>query len=155
MNNWAKWTLIFLVVPTLYGCTSWFYPMEAAYFKKYPAGDLTVLDEYSLEEQYKIYRYGNDVVHPPLIYLADAIAKRGNSAVPFLLKKLEGETEDEGIRDIAQIFAHMLYGRYYDVRANPQIIPLLEKKIEGMDGWKAVASSILGTIRGEVGEHSR
>lgn len=49
---------------------------------------------YPGEAQYQIFRYGNDRIHPPLIERADPIAERGAAAVPFLLARLESESDD-------------------------------------------------------------
>ena len=37
----------------------------------------------SLEDQYKIFRYGMDKREPPASWLAEPIAARGSSAIPF------------------------------------------------------------------------
>ena len=48
--------------------------------------------QYSLVDQYKIFRYGVEAVEPPLMGLADPIAERGASAVPFLLNQLTSKS---------------------------------------------------------------
>jgi hypothetical protein len=42
---------------------------------------------YSLDEQYNLYIWGNQVVHPPAMYLAKPFAQQGPTIVPFLMKK--------------------------------------------------------------------
>jgi hypothetical protein len=64
----------------LVGCVAVFscqgQQLEQAFFNK-PLGDrLQRLRGYSLEDQYKIFRYGNDVIEPPLMDLADPIAEK-------------------------------------------------------------------------------
>ena len=56
--------------------------------------------QYSLEDQYRIFRYGNDVVEPPLLGLAEPIAERGATAIPFLQKQLNAEPDDTTVRDL-------------------------------------------------------
>jgi len=54
-----------------------------AFYTKSLKEDLDV-PRYSFNEQYAIYLYGNQVQHPPAIYLADPFASQGKSIVLLL-----------------------------------------------------------------------
>jgi hypothetical protein len=102
---------------------------------------------YSLQDQFKFFRYGNDELEPPYTELADPIAKQGRDAVPFLLSQLENETDELGIRDIALIFEMMAFYKTYDVKSDQKIMHLLSTKIETMTIWKDVALHMLDRIK--------
>src|ERR1700737_4146127 len=89
----------------LLGCDS--RRMERDFFRQSPETRLVRFRRYSLDDQYKIFRYGNDVVEPPVLGLANPIAERGPEVVPFLLAKLNSERDDTSIRDIMFIFSVM------------------------------------------------
>src|SRR6266446_3549865 len=57
--------------------------LEQKFFSQPAATRLERMRQYSLADQYKIFRYGNDKREPPAMSLADAIAERGAAAVPF------------------------------------------------------------------------
>src|SRR2546423_15222357 len=48
-----------------------------------------------LEKQLEYYFVGLDYVHPPDVGLADPIAEQGMKAVPFLLKRLREEKNED------------------------------------------------------------
>jgi hypothetical protein len=106
------------------------------------------LRQYPLPEQYKLFRYGNDVIHPPLIHLADPIAERGKEAVPFLLDRLAEDSSDLAIRDSIQIFKRMSLLRTYPVKEDKDLMDVLTQKVRGMkdDGWRTVCLRMLKVI---------
>jgi hypothetical protein len=103
------------------------------------------LNTYSLEDQYKIFRYGNDRVEPPVLELANPIAQRGSAAVPFLIGKLESETDDISLRDILHILEMMVAFKTYDVKANAELVALLRTRLDGMKDreWQAICRKML------------
>lgn len=107
--------------------------------------------QYSLEEQYKIFRYGNDVVEPPLMELAKPIAERGAAAVPFLLRQLSDESDDTTVRDVLLIFQEMSFSKTYDVKNDKVVMATLETKVSEMKAsdWRRVCSKMLGSVRGD------
>jgi len=107
--------------------------------------------QYSLEDQYKIFRYGNDYVEPPLMNLADPIAERGATAVPFLLNQLNAEKNDTVVRDTLLIFETMAVSKSYDVKSDPALMSALDAKIAGMKdrGWQSVCLVMFGRIKTE------
>jgi hypothetical protein len=91
------------------------------FFSEPPATRVERSRKLSLEQQYLVFRYGNDVIHPPLMDLAEPIADRGKEAVPFLLKQLQLDGRDISIRDIVWVFTLMALSRTYDVKSDPAI----------------------------------
>lgn len=90
--------------------------VEKAFFDK-PAGDrVERLRQYSLGDQYKIFRYGNDRIEPPAMGLAIPIAERGASAVPFLIDQLKAGSDDVAVRDILLIFEMLEASGSYNVK---------------------------------------
>jgi hypothetical protein len=109
----------------------------------------TRLRSYRLEDQYKIFRYGNDHIHPPAIGLADPIAERGASAVDFLVTQLEAASDALSVRDIALLFERMSLTRSYDVGANSTVMSLLEEKVSALEdaGARDTCEQMLRRIR--------
>jgi hypothetical protein len=101
-------------------------------FLRNPRNQVERLRSYSLPEQYKIFRYGNDFVEPPILKLADPIAERGEAAVPFLKDQLNSSEDGIELRDILWVFERMKAMGSYDVSSNPDLIRLLTTKVHGM-----------------------
>jgi hypothetical protein len=104
---------------------------------------------YELPEQYKIFRYGMDRYEPPAYELADPIAERGKTAVPFLLEQLAGTPDDKTVDDVLLIFEAMARLKTYGVRGDMDLIATLTSKVSGMkDGfWRAEATRTLERIK--------
>ena len=133
----------------LWGCSS--HKLERKVVFGGPAETrLDRMRQYSLEDQYRIFRYGNDVVEPPLLNLARPIAERGIAAVPFLLKKLNSKSDDEVMltRDILLIFEDMALSKSYDVKADSLVMNTLSAKIATIKakGWQDTCRKMLKRI---------
>jgi hypothetical protein len=101
-----------------------------------------------LEDQYRIYRYGNDCIEPPLMDLAEPIAERGATAVPFLLAKLDLKADDMTVRDVLGIFHMMAYVKAYNVKADTLVMGALRARLSTMKDaeWKRICSKTLQSI---------
>ena len=88
--------------------------LESEFFK-WEDFDYSKLEGYSLEDQYKIFLYGNQEIHPALTELANPIAKRGKSALDYVLEKIRESNNDLDFRDSLVIFRAMEKGGYYSV----------------------------------------
>jgi hypothetical protein len=77
--------------------------LEKDFFKAPKGNRVERLRRYSLQDQYKIFRYGNDKLVPAEIWLADPIAERGASAIPFLMQQLAESKDDTAVVDILVI----------------------------------------------------
>jgi hypothetical protein len=122
---------------------------EKSFISQVPARDrIDRLRQYSLEDQYRIYRYGNDCIEPPLMDLAEPIAERGATAVPFLLAKLDPKADDMSIRDVLVIFHMMAYLKAYNVKSDTLVMGTLRARVSTMKDaeWKRICSKTLQNI---------
>lgn len=127
-----------LIVMTLLGCAA--SHLETDFFKHDRAERRELIYQYELPEQYRLFRYGNDKVEPPMPELAVPIAKRGAAAVPFLIDQVETCKDDITVRDILLLFQTMSRLNTYDVRGNIKLMNLLKSKIMGIRDkeWRAI-----------------
>lgn len=104
---------------------------------------------YEFEDQYSIYIYGNQVRHPPAIYLAEPFAQKGESIVKGLSSHLERADDDLTVRDIVLVFAEMNRQGTYSVRKNMPLMQLIVKSVAKMKdlGWKATSEKELAAIK--------
>jgi len=128
------------------GCES--HDLEENFFKQPLANRVERLRQYPLADQYKIFRYGNDF-EPPLMDLADPIAERGATAVPFLLDQLNSKPDDITVRDILLIFGTMASSKSYDVKSDAALMTTLASRVSGMkdQGWQVVCLKMLQRIK--------
>jgi hypothetical protein len=134
---------------TLLGCPE--NKLEKEFFFEKPASTrIERLRNYSLADQYRLFRYGNDRFEPPLIGLARPIAERGKDAVPFLLKELDTSTDDVAVRDILLVFETMMSIQSYDVRSDSALMARLRSRVQSMKdaGWQRVCFEMLRRIEG-------
>jgi len=123
--------------------------MEKQFFTGSPKTRNQRLRQYSLDDQYKIFRYGVDSIEPPLLDLADPIVERGPAAVPFLLNQLALARNDIAVRDALQVFGDMAATKSYDVRSDQAVMKALEGKVNAMkdDQWRSICLKMLGRIK--------
>lgn len=133
------------VIPA--GCTD--HALEREFFRRPLDTRVERLRHYSLEDQYRIFRYGNDVVHPPLTNLAIPIAERGVVAVPFLMAQLNTEKDDLAVRDILRLFQETTRLKTYDVRTDATLMKVLDSRISKMKDkeWQAICVKMLQAIK--------
>ena len=118
------------------------------YFAMTSSEQIIQLGDFSVEEQYAIFLYGNQVVHPPAIHLARPFAEQGAELVPFLKLQLEGAADEETIRDIVSVLVEMNYLELYDFSNDPELMMLLEEKSNGMRGvWKETTIKMILDIQ--------
>ena len=122
--------------------------LEKNFFDKAPGDRVEHLRQYSLDDQYKIFRYGIDVKEPPAMELAGPIAERGASAVPFLVDQLKAGADDIAVRDILLIFERMEASGSYSVKADTALMGVLTSKVSGMKDkdWQATCLKMLQRI---------
>lgn len=101
---------------------------------------LEEFERFELAEQYKIFICGNQVVHPPVMELAYPIARRGESAVPFIKDRLTETKDDPTVRDIVRIFAAMQSQGTYDVYADRELSMLVWDRIAAIKDpeWRRI-----------------
>ncbi len=106
------------------------------------------LTTYPLEQQWRIFRYGNQVIHPPTTGLALPIAKQGKPALDYILKQLEQSQDDLDFRDSLVVFQTMQWGGFYDICGDEVAVVAItrnESKISHPD-WHDVYSQMLGDL---------
>jgi hypothetical protein len=123
--------------------------LEKSFFEKPAVDRVQRLRRYSLDEQYRIFRYGMDAKEPPAMGLAGPIADRGADAVPFLVNKLNVDADDIAVRDILLIFERMQTSRSYNVKADASLMSLLTSKVSEVKdkGWQDTCLKGLKEIR--------
>jgi len=148
--------LLGLAALCLYSCQT--YMMESNFFDRNPNSEnrLKALRAYSLEDQYKIFRYGEDKLHPPAA-LIQPIIDRGATAVPFMLHQMETASDDIAIRDNMLVFEWMAITNSYDVRNDKHAMELLESAWKRMKnpGWKNICLEMLTEIKKSDCERKR
>jgi hypothetical protein len=103
--------------------------LEKDFFHKYRRVErVEKMRQYSLEDQYKIFRYGMDKVEAAEWTLADPIAEKGIAVMPFLTAKLNS-ADDLTVRDILIILWQMSYLKAYEVRQDTTLIHFLEDRV--------------------------
>lgn len=136
-----------LVCLSMVGCDE--HRLERNFFRQPPETRLIRFRQYPLEDQYKIFRYGNDVVEPPALGLASPIAERGVQVVPFLLSHLNSEKDDAAVRDIVFVFSVMAASKSYDVKSDSALMNRLGTAVSGMrdKSWQDSCVVLLKRIK--------
>ncbi len=120
------------------------------FFKNPTSEQVRLFKKYSLDEQYDIFLFGNQVVHPPAIYLARPFAEQGPTIVPFLKAKLESTQNDVTIRDIVMVFSELAELKLYSFSYDSALLVLIDKKVNDMKGiWKETTLKMVSEIRPE------
>lgn len=140
----SKNLVLLLLCLTIVGCDE--HRLEHDFFRQPPETRLARLRQYPLEQQYKIFRYGNDRIEPPALGLAGPIAERGIQAVAFLKGRLDSQADDLEVRDIVFIFSVMAASKSYDVKSD---IPLMDKLRTAVSQMREKASqdSCVGMLK--------
>jgi hypothetical protein len=81
--------------------------------------------------------------------LADPIAERGATAVPFLVEQLNAKPDDIAIRDTLLIFETMARSGRYDLKSDTPLMTALASRVSGMKDkdWQAICLKKLKRIR--------
>jgi len=108
----------------------------------------------SLKDQLNAFFFGNQVRHPPALYLAQCFALNGASAVELLHARLSEDNDDLTVRDIAMLLATIDAMNKYDVAGDPELMALLKQQIMRMhdDGWRDTAERKMNGIGKERSE---
>ena len=124
---------------------------DSEFFRGTTSQQLEKFAKYDIETQYHLLVVGNQIVHPPAIYLVHEFAKRGSSVIPLLSHELAKAKEEATIRDIVAVLAEMRYLNAYDATADAGLIALVDARIASMRGqWKPIAQR----LRRELGDSS-
>jgi hypothetical protein len=120
-----------------------------AFYAKSLKERISAFPQYSFDEQYAIYLYGNQVQHPPAIYLADPFAAQGQSIVLPLSDHLKAATDDLTIRDLVMVFSAMSRERTYNVAGDERLMKLLRESAGRMkhSGWKEIVEKEISGLK--------
>lgn len=113
----------------------------------------------SLEDQLDLFFFGNQIHHPPAIYLAPCFALNGPPAVKLLRSKLDTQPDDLSLRDIAALLGMIDMMGQYDVAGDKQLVAVLSSRIARMkdQNWRQTAEdevSNFGRRRTEAAKHA-
>jgi hypothetical protein len=113
---------------------------------------IAAFSTYSFDEQYAIYIYGNQIRHPPAMYLAKPFGGEGLKVLVQLSSRLMKAESDATIRDVVLVFSEMSSQMAYDVAGDSQLMQLLSQSVARMksDSWKAISEKELRSIRAEA-----
>lgn len=115
---------------------------------------ISIFQDYDLETQYKTYITGTQIIHPPAIYLAREIARRGSSAAEFLRTRLKNEKSEVSIRDIVAVLLKMQQLGTYNVNGDPSLMNIAIERTNAMQGiWKPVTLKMLQEIQANRKTH--
>ena len=106
---------------------------------------ISKLESLPLVEQYKIFKYGNQKIHPAQKSLAGPIAKQGKSALDYVLQQIRNSENDLDFRDSMIIFREIEKKGYYQVCKDQRAIQEIrenENKIQHKD-WRAIYHEML------------
>jgi len=109
-----------------------------------------------VQDQLDLFFFGNQVRHPPALYLAQCFALNGTPAVELLRSKLKEDIDDLTVRDIAMLLSTIDAMGKYDVAADSQLMALLKQRIVKMrdDGWRDTAERKMKSIGNERSENA-
>lgn len=115
------------------------------------------LEAYPLEDQWRIFLYANQVVHPPLKDMALPIAKKGKPALDYILEQLEQPNGDLDFRDSMVVFNRMQWGGYYNVCGDEQAMTAIRRNESRIThaGWRDVYQQMLRRLCAERGNGDR
>lgn len=117
------------------------------FFKMTTSEQIEKFKNYSLEEQYELFLFGNQVVHPPAIYLSRPFAEQGSSIIPFLKAKIEATDKEVTIRDIVTVFSELARLKLYNFSKDPELMGLLKRKENNMSGiWKETTLKMISEM---------
>lgn len=100
---------------------------------------------YPMEEQWRIFLYGNQVIHPPATGLAAVLARQGEPMLQFILKSLEASKNDLDYRDSMVVFQMMQWHGDYAICDNGDILSRIknnQNKINNL-AWRKVYGEML------------
>lgn len=121
-----------------------------AFFSQPTTEQMTTFRQHALDEQLDLYFYGNQIRHPPAIYLARCFALGGERAVDLLRAKLSSKNDDLTVRDISVLLAAIDAMGKYDVSKDAALMNALRSQVANMQdqGWRDTAEKKIASIEG-------
>jgi hypothetical protein len=148
--NWIRIPSIFVALLAFQGCAmaGKCSPVAEEFIHKPMAEQLAKFRDRKLEEQYEIYICGTQVVHPPLLHLAQRFARDGETAVGFLRSRLEQAHDDATIRDITMVFVEMSRQGTYPVGGDAALMKTINESTARIKdkGWRTYTTNQVNSI---------
>lgn len=135
-------------------------PWVDTFFSEPLKTQIAKFKSYSLDNQYQIYICGNQIVHPPTIYLSEPFAEGGRATAVVLKEHLMQGSNDATVRDITMVFREMVKNGTYDVSNDIILMQMLASKIEQMKDhdWKRITREMfleIETVKGAAHQQPR
>ncbi len=120
--------------------------------KQFFSGDIPTrmerLEAYPLDQQWRIFLYGNQVIHPSIKSMALPIAKKGKLALDYILQELKHSRNEPDYRDSLVVFERMQQGGYYDICSDGAAMTEIianKDKITHL-GWRGLYEEVLDDL---------
>lgn len=114
-----------LVVSVFTGCRSQIPAEYQEFFELSPNQQNEEMRRLPLDKQIDYYLAGVTYRHPPMLGLAENIARHGREAIPFLLQRLREERDERQQVYIMYVFKHMHQREYHNLSNEMEVIELL------------------------------
>ncbi|MBD8528275.1 hypothetical protein [Pseudomarimonas arenosa] len=145
--------LLMLAVSTSVGCSTTGLTrketISAQDFYSQPMADrLKSYRRNSLEVQLTLFFFGNQIRHPPALYLADCFALSGDAGAELIQKRLQQDTADLNVRDMATLIRAMNEIGSSSLASNPKLIDQLRLRALSIrdSGWREYTLKIVSDI---------
>jgi hypothetical protein len=86
------------------------------------------LATYPMAEQWEIFRYGNQQIHPPTTGLASVLARGGKPMADYVVGQVEGSKRELDYRDALVVLRTMQRNGDYDVCGDSALQARLERQ---------------------------
>jgi hypothetical protein len=137
-------TLLLITVPTVQNCDQT--PTEYRDFLRMsPAEREEKMRGLPIDKQIDYYLAGTSYAHPPLTELGDVIAEQGETAVPFLVKRLRNETSESRQVDLIYVL-RQINERGFSLRDNKEVVDLLKTTVARLTNHKQVGERLVADI---------
>lgn len=148
---WQMRAILILCAVALSGCpraTSGDVSAAREFYRQPPSLQQRTLRQHSLEDQLALFFFGNQVRHPPAIYLAKCFALNGAPAVELFRSRLKTSIDDLTARDIATLLATIDAMGQYDVAGDAELMSAIRGRVAGMRdaGWRNTAERQIASI---------
>jgi len=120
-------------------------PWVKGFFQKPSKAQITELRSFALDNQYKIYLCGNQIIHPPTMHLAEPFAQGGAAVAELLTAELSKPNSDANVRDIIMALREMQRLGTYEVARDRALMQLATDSVERMrdKDWQQMANEML------------
>lgn len=122
-------------------CRTW----VKSFFHKPLKAQQADLRSFAVEDQYRIYLCGNQVIHPPTMYLAGSFAQGGKGVANLLEGELSKSNTDATVRDIVMALREVQRLGAYDVAQDRKLMQLAADSISKMHDkdWQQMTNEML------------